>query len=164
MGRYFIFALGVIAFALIDSALMPFAFSASARPSLLIVITAIWAIVRGDEGILFAFLGGFLFDFFSQAPIGLTSLSLMVGHGIGLLLDQAPLPSVFWRAIIRVIAVSTVQLSILLGATNLLGKPIDPTLATTSILLPSVLLDAVFAVPISVLLIALNRRLTPRRF
>ena len=69
-------------------------------PQFWLLATIAWALLRGwQEGILWAFIAGFLVDIFSATPLGVTSLALMSAVAV-VILVQRNLPE--YRVVISV--------------------------------------------------------------
>lgn len=129
-------------------------------PQLELLAALAWGLLRGpNEGVVWAFVGGVLFDLFSTGPMGATPLALMAAVLI-VSFVQANLPPnrLLWPIFLGGLG-TLVYLLLYSGLARLLGK--NP--AGISNLSSIILLHALFMLPIYWPLVALNNILNPRR-
>ena len=100
LGFYLVIPLMVV-LTILQTTLLPQLSILGVTPQLWLLATIAWALLRGwQEGIIWAFIAGLFVDLFSAAPLGVTSLALMVAVGVVVLL-QRNLPT--YRVVIPVI-------------------------------------------------------------
>ena len=131
-------------------------------PLLPLLAVVAWGLLRSpDEGILWAFVGGFFLDLFSLSPMGSQSLALM-GAVIAVTVIQRSLPASRFVLPALLTAVATlVFMFIHLLLIRLAGFTINWELANQIPLIA--LLHGFLAIPVYWLAMVINRRLTPRR-
>lgn len=73
----------VILLAIVQATLLPAFAVFGLVPALWFVVTVAWSLIRGmREGLIVAFAGGLFIDLLSAAPLGVTSLSLMLAIAV----------------------------------------------------------------------------------
>jgi rod shape-determining protein MreD len=159
MRWYIISGLVLLTLALIESSLLPAALAGSIRPSLILIVSAVWAALRGSDGFAWALAGGLMLDLMSGVPLGLTSLSLLVGNVVATVLDRAPIPSRLFRATTWVAIVTVVSQGVTLIGLAVAGRYVDVSYATTTVILPLMLLNPVLAIPVYVILNGVQERM-----
>lgn len=130
-----------------------------ARPDLMLLIVALWAIVRGlDEGLVWGFIGGLFIDLLSGGPLGGTSLALgaaafLAGQPWGRHLGAQVVPLLL-MALVAALAYHMIVLIALAwtGHTVLWG------LSLLRVALPSALLNAILAPFLQPILAWLERK------
>lgn len=162
MRWYVISGILLLIAAMFESSLMPAALGSAIRPGLVLVITAVWAALRGADGFVWALAGGVMLDLMSSMPLGLTSFSLLIGNVVATVLDRAPIPSRLFRTTTWVAIVTVVSHGITLIGLALGGRNIDVGYSTLTIILPLMLLNPVLAIPIYAILNAIDIRLRYR--
>lgn len=147
---------------ILQTAVLPHFPLAGLSPLLPFLVALAWTLLRGvDEGLLWAFVGGFFLDLFSLTPLGVTSLSWMVGILTVVWIERAlPSSRVFLPMALSALATVTALLvsSILL---SLVGQL--PMLGAVAALLPLALLHAVAILPVYWLMLVVDRAIRPRR-
>lgn len=143
--------------------LAPFVKISGVHPDLVLILVVGWVILRGlGEGMVWALIGGISLDFFSAAPFGVFTLSLVltaaaanISHG-----------RVFGSSIVLPLSL-TFPLSFLFNGfalllLDLLGRPIIWTDAFFSVLLPAAVFNTAVMVFVFPGLYLLNRFLNPQ--
>jgi rod shape-determining protein MreD len=159
MRRHVFAAIVIAVLAIIESSLLPSAFGTFPRPNLVLVVSSTWAAIRGDEGFLWAAWGGFLLDALSSAPFGIYFFGLMLGNLVALALDRAPLPVAVLRAVFWVVVTSIVSYGVALIVLAFSQRPFDIPYGLTTIVAPSVIFNAILAVPAYIILNRVQQRL-----
>ena len=129
-------------------------------PQLELLAALAWGLLRGpNEGVVWAFVGGLLVDLFSSGPMGATPLALMAAV-LAVSFVQANLPPnrFLWPIFLGGLG-TLVYLFSYYGLARLLGKS-PAGLANLS---STILLHALFMIPIYWPLAALSNILNPRR-
>ncbi len=146
--RWYVLAIvSLLALSLTESSLLPAALGGSLRPNLVLIVTAVVAAQRGSDGFAMALGGGLLLDLMSSLPLGLTSLSLLLGNAVATLLDRAPIPSRLFRAITWVAIVTVITHGVTLVGLTIGGRSVDVTYAFINTILPLMILNPVLAIP-----------------
>jgi rod shape-determining protein MreD len=158
MRWYIASGLLLLLLALTESSVLPTALSNAIRPNLVLIVSAVWAALRGSDGFAWALAGGLMLDLMSSVPLGLTSLSLLVGNVVATLLDRAPIPSRLFRATTWVAIVTVVSHGIILMGLALSGRYVDVPYAMTTVILPLMLLNPVLAIPTYAILNTIQQR------
>ncbi|MCL5997602.1 MAG: hypothetical protein M1546_16330 [Chloroflexi bacterium] len=152
MRWYILSGVVLLTLAVVESSLLPAALGSSIKPNLILIVSAVWASLRGSDGFAWALAGGLLLDLMSSVPLGLTSLSLLMGNTVATLLDRAPIPSRLFRSTTWVAVVTAIAHGITLIGLSISGRTVDISYATTTVILPLLLLNPVLAIPIYVIL------------
>jgi rod shape-determining protein MreD len=159
MRWYILSGIVLLALAVTESSMLPAALENTLRPSLVLIVSAVWASLRGSDGFAWALAGGLLLDLMSSVPLGLTSLSLLMGNAVASLLDRAPIPSRLFRTTTWVAIVTVVAHGITLIGLSISGRVIDVSYAMATVILPLLLLNPVLSIPVYVLLNGVQMRL-----
>ena len=78
-GGFYLFVPIVVLLAIAQATVLPRFPVFGIVPGLWLVVAVTWSLLRGmREGLILAFVGGLFIDLFSTAPLGVTSLSLML--------------------------------------------------------------------------------------
>ena len=149
----------LLVLAVAESSLLPPVLASNIRPNLILVVSAVWTALRGSDGFAWALGGGLMLDLMSSVPLGLTSLSLLLGNVVATILDRAPIPSRLFRATTWVAIVTVVSHGIILIGMAISGKTIDVGYATLTVIMPLMLLNPVLSIPIYAVLNSVNERL-----
>jgi cell shape-determining protein MreD len=149
----------LLTLAVTESSLLPPILGNSIRPSLILVVSAVWTALRGSDGYAWALGGGIMLDLMSSVPLGLTSLSLLVGNVTATILDRAPIPSRLFRTTTWVAIVTVVSHGITLIGLAISGRNVDVGYSTLTVILPLMILNPVLAIPVYAVLNNLNERL-----
>ncbi len=136
----------VLALALAETSLLPAIVGDGLRPSLVLITTSVWVALRGSEGLLWVFVGGFVLDLTSNLPVGLMSLSLLLGNMVASILDRAPIPSPTVRASAWVALVTVVSYGLNMGGLAISGLDVDVVYAMTNVILPLLVLNPALAI------------------
>lgn len=147
MRWYILSIISLLVLALTESSLLPAALGSNLRPNLTLIVTAVVAAQLGSDGFAMALAGGLLLDLMSSVPLGLTSLSLLLGNAMASLLDRAPIPSRLFRTITWVAIVTLVAQGVTLVGLAIDGRSVDVGYATTNIILPLVIVNPLLAIP-----------------
>jgi rod shape-determining protein MreD len=156
-------AMAILA-ALAEFTVVPYLKVDEAAPHPVLVFGVIWAIVGGLEaGLTWAFVGGLALDILGQRALGSSAFSLLIAIGVaclvGAFLSRVKIAAPVAATVIASLLYSMLLLATTTALTNapLAGAPLD-TVA------PSALYDAVLAVLVGPLAVAivLRRRETER--
>jgi rod shape-determining protein MreD len=147
MRWYILSVVVLLALALTESSLLPIALGGGIRPNLILIVSAVVAAQSGSNGFAMALGGGLMLDLMSSMPLGLTSLSLLIGNAVATVLDRAPIPSRLFRTTTWVAIVTVVSHGITLIGLALSGKSIDVSYYTLNVILPLMVLNPVLAIP-----------------
>jgi rod shape-determining protein MreD len=95
-----------LAAALLQGSVVPFIAVGGARPNLVVLVAASWAVAAGArEAVWWAFLGGIAVDLLSGGPLGATAFSALIPVAvIGLVDDQSRPRSILGGALLVGIA------------------------------------------------------------
>jgi rod shape-determining protein MreD len=146
--RWYILSIVVLlVLALTESSLLPVALGGGLRPNLILIVSAVVAAQSGNNGFAMALGGGLLLDLMSSVPLGLTSLSLLVGNTVATVLDRAPIPSRLFRTTTWVAIVTVVSQGVTLIGLAISGRSIDVSYYTTNVILPLMILNPLLAIP-----------------
>lgn len=148
----------VLALALVETSLLPAAIGDGLRPSLVLTATAVWVSLRGVEGLFWVFVGGFMLDLTSNLPVGLTSLSLLLGNVVATILDRAPIPSAAGRSMTWVALVTVVSNGLNVAGMAISGLDVDVVYAMTNVILPLLALNPALAILAHAALNPLNQQ------
>lgn len=153
-------AIGATATALIELTVVPHLRVGDAHPHLVLVFGVIWTIgARLEDGLAWAFVGGFVLDVLAQRPLGSTSFALLlvvagaavVGRALSRLRPLAPIVAAAPLSLLY-----SMILFLLFGA---LGTDL-PSDDLGSRLLPGVAYDVLLAALVGPLVIAVRDRAT----
>ncbi len=136
----------LLVLALAETSLLPVAIGDGLRPSLVLIATAVWVALRGVEGLFWVFVGGFMLDLTSNLPVGLTSLSLLLGNVVAAILDRAPIPSAAVRSSTWVALVTVVSYGLNIAGMAVSGLDVDVVYAMTNVILPLLVINPALAV------------------
>ncbi len=148
--------------ALLQTAVFPRFPIFNIMPQLILLAALAWGLLRGvTEGVVWAFIGGFMLDMFTIAPMGLSAVSYITAVFTVVFLQESLPSSRFFAPLIMagigtIIAVLTYQI-----AARLLGYPF---ILQTFIRLPqTILINMILMLPIYWSMSSLYNRLRPRR-
>ncbi|HIC88603.1 MAG TPA: rod shape-determining protein MreD, partial [Anaerolineae bacterium] len=115
------------------------------KPDLMLLVVVAWALLRGgDEGVIWAFVGGLWLDLFSGGPFGVNALALLA---VSILAGWSEL-TVFQAYILLPVVVATLATGvyglILLFLLRILGQPVVWSESIMRVILPSMVLNALF--------------------
>ena len=159
MGGYLFSIALLMVLAVIESSLLPAALGDNLRPNLILIISAVWTAIRGSDGFALALGGGLLLDMMSSTPLGLTSLSLLLGNVVAGVLNRAPIPSQLLHSTTWVAIVTVVSHSILIAGLAISGRQVNVVFAMVNVILPLLLLNPLIAIPVHVLAQVIDRQL-----
>ena len=154
----FVAAIGATVTAIVELTVGPYIRVGNAQPHLVFVFAIVWTFAVGlESGLVWAFVGGMALDVMAQRPLGTSSFALIIVVGLA-----AAIAHLFtrWRALVVVPAVAilsllySMTLFLLLGALGSSGPAQDPI----GTLMPSVAYDAIVAVIVGPLAIAVHDR------
>ncbi len=147
--------------AVVQTAVLPFFPLFHLSPQMPFLVALTWALLRGmEEGIIWAFIGGLFIDLFSVTPLGVSSLSFMVGIAAVLWIQQAIPTSRFLLPIL--LAVLSTVISLLVYFVSLRTLNYVTGFAGLPAILPLTLFHAVLILPVYWLAFAIDRRTRPR--
>ena len=150
----------MVALALLQSVLLARVDLLGARPDLMLLAVLTWAAIRSErEGLIWGFVGGLLIDLLSEAPLGGSSLALVLiafiaaqpwGRSLGIpaarTLIMALIGTLLYHAILLVVLAWT-------------GHTVHWSYALTRVAAPSALLNTLLAPLVQLPLAWLSRRL-----
>jgi rod shape-determining protein MreD len=132
-------------------------------PLLSLLAAVSWGLLRGpEEGILWAFVGGFLLDLFTSGPTGAITLAMMLAVLVVVLIQHNFPNSSFFLPILYAGLATIVYLAGYLLLITLFDRG-DFTAESVRLLLPLIFLNALIMLPIHWLLSRLERVFSPRR-
>lgn len=149
---------------LLQSTILPRIRLLGGQPDLVLLVVFAWAMLdREQEGVVWAFVGGFLLDIFSGVPLGVSALALVP---VTLVVSLAE-PKVFRESVLPPLLLTAVgaagyHLLVLLLLRFYAGFPIEWESALLFVTLPSILLDVLLILPVLRLLVKPYDRLHPR--
>lgn len=132
------------------------------RPDLVLLAITAWALAgHARQALLFGFVGGLALDLFSAVPLGVSSAALvlvvvLVSYSEGRFWGVHPL-----MQLAAVLAACAVFYAAQLSSLWVAGHPIDLPLVLNRIVLPSLFLNLVLALPAAQTAEALSRFFTP---
>jgi rod shape-determining protein MreD len=151
-------AVGAVATALLELTVGPYLKIGEAQPHLVLVLGVVVTIALGLEaGLVWAFVGGLALDILAQRPLGSTAFALLLCVGAASVLARS---FARLRPIVPIGAVFILSIGysmILFLTFGALGAPL-PVADPLSVVLPGAVYDAVLAVLIGPLVIAVHDR------
>jgi rod shape-determining protein MreD len=140
---FIIFILGIV-----ESSVLPLVIEGNIRPNLLLVIMTLWISFYGSIGFLWVFLAGLFLDLLASTPFGIITLGMLTANIINELLDQTLTQSGLARQMVRVAFVTMLThvfmvISLLLRQIN-----INMSDALLGVILPTVVVNCFFAIPV----------------
>jgi rod shape-determining protein MreD len=152
----------LVLLAILQSSLLGTFHFIDGRPDLVLLAVIGWALAGGKtEAMVWGLIGGIVLDMFSEIPIGSSAIILIVIAYLVSLYEGR-----LWEAHLLMPLGITLLGSIayhvwFLGVIFLMGRPIDLTFAFGRVIMPSIFLNLVLALPASQLLAGLRNRLYP---
>ena len=134
------------------------------QPDLVVLVVLAWAILdRGQEGMVWAFIGGLVLDLFSTTPFGISSIALLVvAFFVSLAESQVYRESFFLPLILGGLGAAVYHALYILLLRFLGDVPLQWSEVVLYVTLPSILFDIMLIVPIVRLLNGIYDRLHPR--
>lgn len=134
------------------------------KPDLVPVIVLLWAAYdRAEEGLVWAFLGGFFLDIFSGLPMGSSSaLLVVIALIMGILETQVYRANIAFLLITMGISLLAYHIGQMILATVLTGSILPWRYALLNITLPALLFDLILVIPLTLWLSRLYERTHPR--
>jgi rod shape-determining protein MreD len=155
----FVAAIGATVTAIFELTVGPYLRVGNAQPHLVFVLAIISTVAVGLEaGLVWAFVGGIALDILAQRPLGASSFALIISVGIAASITRPFIrirPLVVVPAVAILSLVYSMTLYVLLGALGSVASN-DPVAA----LAPGVVYDAVLAVIVGPLAVAIHDRYT----
>lgn len=151
-------AVGAVVTALLELSVGPYLRIGDVQPHLVLVVAVVVTIAVGlDAGLTFAFVGGLALDVIAQRPLGVSAFALLICVG-----GASVLARTFsrLRPIVPIGAVFVLSIGysmILFIALGALGVPL-PVSDPLSVIIPGAVYDAVLALLIGPLAIAIHDR------
>jgi rod shape-determining protein MreD len=151
-------AVGAVVTALLELSVGPYLRIGDVQPHLVLVVAVVVTIAVGlDAGLTFAFVGGLALDVIAQRPLGVSAFALLICVG-----GASVLARTFsrLRPIVPIGAVFVLSIGysmILFIALGALGVPL-PVSDPLSVIIPGAVYDAVLALLIGPLVIAIHDR------
>jgi rod shape-determining protein MreD len=131
-------------------------------PQLPFLVALAWGMLRGvDEGILWAFIGGFFLDLFSLNPLGITALAFMIAILAVIWMKQIIATGHFFMPVLLAGLASLIAMFLYLFFLRLLGH--QTTLQVAATLPPVALLHAGLVLPVYWVMYVIDRTIRPRR-
>lgn len=147
---------------ILQSAVLPRFPVLGLTPQLLFLVALAWGLHQGlNEGILWAFIAGFFTDLLSLTPMGVSSLTFMIGTAVAVVLRQVLPSSRFILPMVLATVATLIYLLLFALLIRILGNGL-PTQTLLS-LFPVALLHGFLVVPIYLLIEAMFRIVRPRR-
>lgn len=134
------------------------------RPDLVLIAVIAWALTgKGNEAMILGFAGGLFLDAFSTVPLGVSSVALVIVAAIASYSEGQ-----FWgiNPIMQLAAVlvgSLVYYATIILALVAIGQPIDLQYALGQIVLPSLFMNLILALPAVQITESLHGVLHPAR-
>ena len=148
--------------AIIQAAILPRLQIFGLAPQILLIVALAWGLLRGPEdGAIWAFIAGIFLDLFSSAPMGISSLALMVGVTAAAVVQRSLPPSRFVLPVVLAAAASLIYLILYLLFLSVTGYPVS--WATTSRLPLLAVLNSLLILPVYWLLFTLDRTFRRRQ-
>jgi rod shape-determining protein MreD len=148
--------------AVVQTAVLPHFPITGLVPQLSFLVALAWALLHGlEEGLVWGFVAGFWLDIFSIGPLGATALAYMAAILVIVWLLQWLPNNHFFIPLVMAALGTLVYLIVYLVFARLLGYGV--TTATAVSLLPLILLNAAFMLPVYWLINRLNRLFYPPR-
>lgn len=161
-GTIFVAIPMMLILAVVQTAVFPYFPLFTLTPQLPFVVSLGWGLQRGpEEGVLWAFVGGFCLDLFSLAPMGTTSLSFMVAVFIASFIAQALPSSRFFLPMFLGVLATLISLVVYFLYLRLLGQATSIELIVN--LLPVSILHGGLILPVYWLVYLIDNILRPRR-
>jgi rod shape-determining protein MreD len=159
MRRHLIAGLVILMLAIAESTLLVALAGSRIRPNLVLVVSATWAAIRGNEGLLWALGGGLLLDVQSGGPFGLHLTGMTIGSLLATLLDRAPASLALFRTLNWVLIVSVAYYVVAIVVLTAAGRSLGAIDSLTNVALPSTLINLLLALPTHAVLNRLQARL-----
>lgn len=151
--------------ALLQSTILPHLRVFGGQPDLIVILALAWASLDDDqEGMAWAFVGGFFLDLLSGVPLGVSSLVLVpIAYFVGLAEAQLYRNNLLLLTVLGMGSALAYHLGYLLLLRFLVDYPVAWPGALWYVTLPSVALDTILIFPAVRLLQRWYNRLHPRR-
>lgn len=148
--------------AVLQTAVLPYFPITGLVPQLSFLVALSWALLHGlEEGVVWGFVAGFWLDVFSIGPLGATAVAYMAAIVVIVVLLQWLPVNHFSIPLVMAALGSLIYLVVYLLFVRLLGYGISGETAVT--LLPLILLNAGFMLPIYWIIARINRQFYPAR-
>ncbi len=146
----------------VQTAVLPHFSPFNLVPQLPLLVALTWGMLRTiDEGIVWAFIGGLMMDFFSITPLGVTALGYMVAVTAVLWAQEALPTSRLVLPLLLATLATAISLIFNLILLRLFGM--ISTFQVAATLWPLVLINAVIMLPVYWLIYGIDRMTHPRR-
>ncbi len=159
MRRHIIAGIVITLLTIAESSLLPLVVGTSFRPNLVLIASATWAAIRGDEGFIWAAGGGLLLDLQSGAPFGMHMLGLIAGNALAAALDRVPIPIPILRSMNWVLVTTVVYHIVALIVLALADRAFDISIGFTNVALPSLVVNLILTIPAHIILTRVQSRL-----
>lgn len=147
---------------IIQTAVLPFFPLFGLTPQLPFLVALSWALLHGlNEGLIWAFIAGFFLDLMSLTPLGISSLSFMLGIVAVIWIQQAIPTSRFLLPVLLGFLATAVYLLVYLFL--MFALQVITNFAALPTLFPLTLLHAVLILPVYWLAYGIDRIVRPRR-
>lgn len=150
---------------LIQSAIVPHMTLLDAQPDLVVLAVFAWATLdRGQEGMVWAFVGGLFLDLLSGAPLGMSSLLLTpLAYLVGLTEAQVYRNNILLPLILTAFGSLAYHIGYIVLLSLFAGYPIDWSAAIRHVTLPSVVFNVALIIPALRLMTGWYDRTHPHR-
>jgi rod shape-determining protein MreD len=143
--RYAIAAVAAWLFALLDVSAMPYLHPLGVSPDLVLVFAVCWAVVRGhEEAMVVVPLCGFVQDLTTSDPVGTSVLGLAPIVPLAIAVRMRSIESDFLPAIVTVMGASAAYGVISMLVLGVTGQEIAVFDAILRVVMPAVVVNAVF--------------------
>jgi len=152
----------LVGLAILQSSLLGTFHFIDGRPDLILLAVIGWALAGGNtEAMVWGLIGGTLLDMFSEVPFGSTAIILvLIAYLVSLYEGRVWEAHLLMPLGIALLGSITYHLWSL-GILFLMGRPIDLPFAFGRVIMPSIFLNLILALPASQLLAGLRNRLYP---
>jgi rod shape-determining protein MreD len=137
---------------------------AGGQPDLIVLVVLAWAILdKGQEGMVWGFVGGLVLDLFSTTPFGISSVALVVvTFFVSLAESQVYRESLILPVFLGGLGAAGYHAIYMILLRVLDGVPLGWSEVVVYVTLPSILFDIILIVPVVRLLSGVYDQLHPR--
>lgn len=135
-----------------------------AQPDLLLVLVVCWSLLHGvGEGLLWAFVGGLVFDVVAGLPLGVSPLALMPICFLASIGQTSVYANNIWLPVVFVAVATPIHGWVVLFVRQLQGVPINWLDVNLKVILPALILNILLTVVVARVLrwTASSARLAP---
>lgn len=150
---------------LLQTTLAPYIGLWGAKPNLQLLVVISWTLIGGgQEGLWWALIGGLWLDLLGGAPLGASALALLLASYVVSLSASAIFRERLAIRILSGLLAGLVYGLVLLGLLALTGRPTLWSVTLFKVIVPDAIYNAVLLPVVYVIMLALSRRVAPRRF